>query len=136
MIIFISCTKTKQNYSCRAKEMYSPSDLFKGAYKYDLSLKPDAIYILSAKYGLLNPNDVINPYEKTLVSAKQDEVKRWSVMVAKQIQQHHIDREQKAVFLCGKPYRKYIQNLFPNHVAPCAHMGIGQQIKFYKENTK
>lgn len=53
----------------------------------------------------------------------------------KQIVDTGIDRTQMAIFLCGKNYRKYIQNLFKRHVAPVAHLGIGQQMKFYKEHT-
>lgn len=139
MIIFIACTKKKQSYPCKAKEMYSPSALFRGGYQYAKSLNPDAIYILSAKYGLLHPDKVIDPYEKTLVSAKTAEVKAWSVMVYRQlfheVKQGRISFNDKAIFLCGKPYRKYIESLFKHHEAPLAHLGIGKQLKFYKEHS-
>lgn len=139
MIIFIACTKQKKIHPCRAREMYTPSALFRGGYKYALSLRPDSIYILSAKYGLLHPETIIEPYEKTLISAKTVEVKKWSAMVYKQllneVKQGRISFNDKAVFLCGKPYRKYIECLFKSHEAPLSHLGIGQQLKFYKENT-
>ena len=136
MIIFIACTKKKQDHPCKAKEMYRPSQLFRGGWKYAESLKPDAIYILSAKYGLLNPETIIEPYEKTLITEKDAQIRRWSIMVANQIKKEGINRMDHAVFLCGKPYRKYIQNLFPNHSAPVSHLGIGKQMQFYKEHTK
>lgn len=136
MIIFIACTKKKQGYPCKAKEMYRPSQLFRGGWKYAESLKPDAIYILSAKYGLLNPETIIEPYEKTLITEKDAQIRQWSIMVADQIKKEGINRMDHAVFLCGKPYRKYIQNLFPNHSAPVSHLGIGKQMQFYKEHTK
>ena len=136
MIVFISCTKKKASAPCTAKEMYSPSQWFKAAWAYAESLNPDAIYILSAKYGLLKPDDRIAPYEKTLVAEKDAEIRKWSIMVYSQIQQQHIDRTQKAVFLCGKNYRKYIKNLFPNQSAPCQHLGIGEQLKYFNQNVR
>jgi len=55
----ISCTKSKRNYSCPAKEMYSASELFRKAY--DNCIKNyDHVAILSAKYGLLLPDEPSN----------------------------------------------------------------------------
>ena len=136
MIIFISCTKKKQDHPCKARDMYMPSQWFKGAWNYAQTLNPNEVYILSAKYGVLHPDDQITPYEKSLISARDTEIRNWSIMVADQIKRRQIDRTQKTVFLCGKNYRKYIQNLFPDHIAPCKHLGIGEQIKFFKEKTK
>lgn len=132
MIIFLACTKRKQNHPCKAKEMYSASSLFKKGWEYALSLQPDAIYILSAKYGLLEPDDEIEPYEQTLAGKNDKIVRRWSINVARQIISKNIDLNDEAIFLCGKNYRKYISNLFPNRSAPLAHLGIGQQMEFYK----
>lgn len=65
MIVFLSCVKTKQDHRCRADEMYI-SPLFKLSLRYAQSLNPRKIFILSAKYGLLELNDIIDPYELTL----------------------------------------------------------------------
>ena len=58
-----------------AKDLYDESDLFRKSWKYATLLKPDKIYILSAKHGLLNPNQEIDPYDITLcyVSKKERE---------------------------------------------------------------
>lgn len=134
MIIFISCTKRKLNNKCEAKDMYSASTWFRYAYKYAKSLNPAHIYILSAKYGLLGEHDIITPYEKTLHGAKEKDIKQWSLKVAGQIKQRNINTNEKAVFLCGKNYRKYIKNLFTEYEEPTAHLGIGKQVKYFKEN--
>lgn len=136
MIIFIACTKKKQDHPCKAKEIYRASALFRKAWDYAESLNPDAIYILSAKYGLLDPETIIAPYEKTLINEKDAEIRKWSIMVANQISKAGINRNDHAVFLCGKPYRKYIKNLFKNHTAPVSHLGIGEQMKYYSENVR
>ena len=116
--------------------MYQPSTWFRYAYKYAESLRPIYIYILSAKYGLLRENDEIEPYEKTLSKAKEREIKKWSFMVYEQMKKEGIDFNQKAIFLCGKNYRKYLIKLFKNREEPVARLGIGKQVRFFIENTK
>lgn len=135
MIVFISCTKKKLGHPCSAKEMYTASQWFRGGWQYAKSLNPDDIYILSAKYGLLRPDDIIEPYNKTLITENINAIKIWSTMVAKQIRNEGINTFDYAVFLCGFNYRRFIRNLFPNRIEPLAHMGIGQQMRYFKENT-
>lgn len=136
MIVFISCTKKKINKRCKVKELYTASAWFRKAYKYAVSLNPIYIYILSAKYGLLNENDIIEPYEKTLHGAKENEVKIWSAKVISQMKEKGINFEDKAIFLCGKNYRKYLIPKFTNYEAPISHLGIGAQMKWLEEHTK
>ena len=64
-VVLIACCSKKQNIRCKAKDMYI-SPLFKYSYKYASQLKPDYIFILSAKYGLINVDDIIEPYNETL----------------------------------------------------------------------
>ncbi len=64
-IALISCVAKKQKNKSQAKDMYV-SPLFRGAYRYAKSLGVDKIYILSAKYGLLEELDVVEPYNVTL----------------------------------------------------------------------
>lgn len=62
----ISCSKSKRSYKCKASELYSPSKLFSLSYQYAKTFA-DKIYILSAKYGLVEENEIIEPYEKNLM---------------------------------------------------------------------
>ena len=57
--------------------MYT-SPLFQKMMAHARSLNPKRIFILSAKYGLLNPDDMIEPYEQTLKTMKLDERQRWA----------------------------------------------------------
>jgi cytoplasmic iron level regulating protein YaaA (DUF328/UPF0246 family) len=133
MIVFISCTKKKANASCKAKDMYSESQWFRLALQYAMQLNPTHIYILSAKYGLLELDDVICPYEKTLIHQNDKEVKKWSKMVIEQIKKKNINQRDTAVFLCGKPYRKYLKSCFVNPIAPCEYLRFGKQMAFFKK---
>ena len=135
MIVFLSCVKTKQKTRCAAQDMYT-SDLFKKSLAYAKKLQPDRIFILSAKYGLLELHDTIDPYNATLIGASNEACKKWAYMVYKQMQEKHVDFDEKAVFLCGKNYRKYLITKFPNAAAPLKHLGIGQQLAFYAKELK
>jgi cytoplasmic iron level regulating protein YaaA (DUF328/UPF0246 family) len=134
----ISCTKKKQNYPCKASEIYSASDLFSKAYAY-CEKNYDQIAILSAKYGLVFPNDVIEPYDLTLNKMSTEEVKVWSERVFKQAQDRIDLSGIGAVFFhAGNKYRKYLipklQSLGIGCEAPLGNLGIGKQLRWYKEH--
>ena len=79
MIVFLSCGKTKAKHTCKACEMYQ-GDLFKKSFEYAKKLNPRKIYILSAKYKLLELDDVISPYELTLNTMNKEQQKNGHVM--------------------------------------------------------
>lgn len=135
MIVFLSCVKTKADRQCKAEDMYI-SDLFKKSLEYAKSLKPKAIYILSAKYGVLELNDIITPYEVTLNSMNEKQRKIWAYKVIQQCIEKNINLQEKAIFLCGTNYRKYVMTKFPNAEAPLQKLSIGKQLQFLKNNTK
>jgi hypothetical protein len=115
--------------------MYT-SDLFKKSLEYAKSLKPNKIYILSAKYGVLELDEIISPYEQTLNAMTEKERKIWAYKVVKQCEEKGVDFTEKAVFLCGKNYRKYVMQKFKSSSAPLSKMGIGQQLQYYKNNIR
>jgi len=61
----ISCVKSKRKSPAKVKDLYT-STLSQSNLQYAYHLKPDAIYILSAKYGLLGFDQIIAPYEMAL----------------------------------------------------------------------
>lgn len=135
MIVFLSCVKSKMSDPCEAQRMYV-SDLFKKSLRYAKYLKARKIYILSAKYGVLELDDKITPYELTLNDMTEREKKAWAFRCVKQLEEKGVDFSEKAIFLCGVNYRKYIMRKFCDAEAPCSSLSIGRQLKFYKDNIK
>lgn len=135
MIVFISCVKTKLPYEEMAKNLYC-SNYFKTCYKYAEFLKPDNIYILSAKYGLLEPNDLIEPYELTLNKMSIKERKQWAEKVIGQLKNKNVSFNQKAVFLCGNKYNQFLKNKFVEYETPLCNMGFGYQIQYMNNEMK
>ena len=82
-VVLISCVSTKLLHKARAKDLYL-SPLFRMNWEYANSLKPHAIYILSAKYGLVHPETKIETYNETLNTMKSIQVKDWALDVIDQ----------------------------------------------------
>jgi hypothetical protein len=131
-IVLISCVSMKLNKETKAKDLYI-SPLFKMNYAYAESLKPSAIYILSAKYGLVHPDTVIPPYEQTLNTMKSTEVKDWALDVIDQMEGKIDFQKDEIIFLAGERYRKLLMPLCRNAKVPLEGLGIGKQLGWLKK---
>ena len=69
-IVLISCVSKKKSEACKAKDMYV-SPLFKMSWEYAKQFSPDAVFILSDKYHLLDPEKQIAPYDEVLTKSAQ-----------------------------------------------------------------
>lgn len=131
----ISCAKSKRSYGCAAKEMYQASDLFRKTYGYAIK-HYDFLAILSAKYGLLLPDDEIDPYDLTLLSMTVAEQKEWAERTYTQMKSKLPMNEISEVFFhSGLAYRKYLAELLEfdgfKCVAPLKGLGLGMQKAWY-----
>lgn len=138
-IAFVSCTKLKADHACKASEMYDVSTLFKKAVKYIEQQGYDHWFVLSAKYGLLQKEDIIEPYDLTLNNMKVIERKKWTNQVIKQLESINLDIQQ-ADFYTGSKYREYLIPALEQKgvfcTVPLQGRGIGQQLNYYTLNTK
>jgi hypothetical protein len=132
-IVLISCVARKKETPASAKDMYV-SSLFKGAYRYARKLGADRIFILSAKYGLLEETDIIEPYNETLNTKSVAEIKKWSSSILCSLSQKTDLHEDEFIFLAGEKYRKYLVSSISHYSVPLTGMSIGKQLAFYKEN--
>lgn len=98
--VLIACVRSKLNDRAKAKDLYT-STLFKSSLLYARLLKPDAIYILSAKYRLLDPDQMIDPYELTLNTMAEAEKMTWSREVLDALRQKRIGGQIYLFFLPG-----------------------------------
>ncbi|EIA5729025.1 hypothetical protein RP125_001254 [Staphylococcus pseudintermedius] len=109
--------------------------MFRKQLKYakQITTKDDHIYILSAKYGVLELDDIVSPYELTLNNMNKLKLKQWAYKCVKQLQEKEIDFKDKAIFLTGKPYSQYLSQLFPNKEFPLNDLSFGMRLKQLKE---
>jgi cytoplasmic iron level regulating protein YaaA (DUF328/UPF0246 family) len=133
-IYLVACVSQKQNHPAPAELMYQ-SDWFLKAREY-VKRYADNWYILSAKYGLLAPETVIEPYNKTLAHGmSKAERLNWANSVYADLLQV-TKPEDKLVFLAGQKYR---ENLIPklelmrySLEIPMEGLRIGNQLAWLK----
>jgi len=137
-VFLISCTKSKQSFSCTAEEMYKPSALYSSALKYALNHVEDKhkqIFILSAKYGLLKLSDQISPYDLTLKNMSQNECNDWGQHVFRQLQQTFDMNNTNFVFLAGMSYTDPLRKYLPHYSEPLKGMPQGIRMQWLQENS-
>lgn len=135
----VSCTKKKQNFKCKAAEMYMPSALFKGAYQYAVKTY-DIVAILSAKYGLLMPEDEIEPYNVTLKTMNARQRMEWTEKVFAQIRERiGLQKISACFFHAGKEYREFLIPILEKSGIKCdiplKGLSIGKQLQWYNLHT-
>jgi hypothetical protein len=129
----LSCVKKKKSEPQEAQTLYD-SDFFKKCLVYSKKYNPDYIFILSAKYGLLELTEIISPYEKTLNNMKSSDIEDWAKMVSEQLKNKDVDiNDTKFIFLAGDNYRKYLLQYLHYFEIPMIGLGIGKQLSFLQK---
>jgi len=128
-IVLISCSKVKANHKAKAEDLYL-SPLFVGYLRHARSLKPDSIFILSAKHGLLELDREVEPYDTTLNDMPSAQVKAWADQVVEQLKRQADLLSDHFIFLAGEKYRKYLAPHLASYEVPLQGMPIGKQLKY------
>jgi hypothetical protein len=128
-IILIACAAKKKPYKAKASDLYD-SPLFRGNMRYAKCLRPDSIFILSAKHGLLELNREIESYNATLNEMPSYQVKEWANMVIQELKKHANLQKDHFILLAGERYRKYLLPHLTSHEIPMQGMSIGKQLQF------
>lgn len=134
-IILISCVSKKRSVESTAAEMYT-STLFKLNLQFARKLDPDAIFILSAKYGLIKLDEVIEPYDVTLNKMKSVERADWANRVIKRLHTLSDLQEDHFVILVGERYREHLLPHLKSYEIPLKGLRIGQQLQFLKRKIE
>lgn len=85
-VFLVGCVKSKSVEASAAKDLYTSSAF---ANRRRIAEKEgDRWFILSGLYGLVDPDQGVDPYEKDLSSAGRIEREAWSKRVTKQVTDH------------------------------------------------
>lgn len=110
-LILIACTKRKALVAAAARELYWPSQLFRLSWR-QAQLDDGQVAILSAKHGLVLPDDVIEPYNKTLKEMTTEERVAWAEGIRAQFTTRFGGSIAEVVFLAGSDYRSPLTPIF------------------------
>ncbi len=105
-LYLVSCVKTKRNTRAAAKELYV-SAWFQKARAF-VEGTGDPWRILSAEYGLLDPDEEVQPYERTLKAMRVQERRAWAEDVLAHIETCLNDVDT-VVFFAGQRYREFLE---------------------------
>ena len=90
-------------------------------------------FILSAEYGLLDPEVQVEPYERTLNEMPISDRRAWAERVVKALTPHCVG-VRRIVVLAGTRYRDLLmpmlRALCHNVVVPMEGMRIGEQLRW------
>lgn len=132
-LYLVSCVSRKGDAPARAKDLYQSDWFCKARVWVEQTGRP--WFILSAKYGLVHPEAVIAPYEKTLNTMPAAERRAWAADTIKQLEPH-LDGVESVVFLAGQRYREHLELPLQSRgiatSAPMARLGIGRQLAWLK----
>ena len=134
-VVCISCVKKKRSGARAAKDLYI-SSLFCKMLAVAQRRKPQKIFILSAKYGLLNLDDVIEPYEQTLKNMNKPDRLAWARRVIEKLGQQTDLNNDHFVFLAGVPYRENLVPYLKHYSVPMEGLVFGHQLQWLDEQLR
>lgn len=130
-LYLVSCVGKKLSRAALAKDIYI-SAWFKKARSY-VESKNATWLILSAKYGVVNPNAFIEPYEVTLNSMAKSDRRTWGETVLAELTPY-LKPKQSITILAGERYREFIEDSLRTEsrtvLVPMAGLRIGEQLKW------
>lgn len=117
-IAIIACVKDKMKFPARAEDIYVGGD-FRFWKEDAISIeKVDKYYILSGKYGLLSPNDMIEPYDLNLNEQSGEYIQKWSVRVQQKLKELTDTEKDQFIIYTNKRYAKPILELVKHYKIP------------------
>jgi hypothetical protein len=134
LVVLISCVSKKRSRKARAAELYT-STWFKRSLQYARKLKPDSIFILSAKYGLVGLDEEIEPYDVTLNRMRAGERKAWASRVLDQLKRNFDLQRDHFIILAGERYRQYLLPHLASYEIPLKGLPIGKQLQYLKRQV-
>jgi hypothetical protein len=128
-ICLVSCVGAKRAIPAPAKALYR-SDWFIKAHAH-AEATGTQWFILSAKHGLIQPDEVISRYEQTLNTMGIAERRDWA-----RIDHGQMDKQMpnavRIAFLAGQRYREFLMDHLSNRAqtvdVPMAGLRIGEQL--------
>ena len=116
-IALVACVKEKLNHAASALEMYT-GDSFKSWMSDAKANNVDHVYILSGKYGLLELNETIKPYDLNLGHQDASYIENWKRSVISKLKSKHILADTHAIIYTNEVYYEGLLDHFKSYEIP------------------
>src|SRR6266851_2825565 len=135
-VALVSCASKKSELTFNAEALYA-SDLFQKASRLASSITT-SWYILSAKHGLLEPQEVIEPYDVTLNTLPKEQREKWSQNVFHKLRKL-LRPGDEVIFFAGSKYREFLEPKLREAgfrvQVPMLGLSIGRQLQWLNAAT-
>jgi len=133
-VYLVSCVSKKRSTPAPAKDLYISDWFVKARHYVEGTRSP--WFILSAEYGLVPPDLIVAPYERTLKTMRAQERQSWAERVKAKMETS-LPAVERIVVLAGLRYREYLMDYLRQRAkrveVPMEGMGIGRQLHFLAE---
>lgn len=138
-VMLLGCVKSKSTSAESAKDLYL-STLWSRRKRY-VEKTCEEWYVISTEYGLVSPNEVIEPYENTLKDKSASYRREWSQNVVAKLKTKF--GSLAAVHFeihAGREYYEQLVQLLAREGAsaevPVAHLRRGEQVAWYDAQVR
>lgn len=128
----VSCGKAKLSQASEASALYT-SPLFRKSHAI-ASATCDRVLILSAKHGLIESNDVIEPYDVSANELDPCNLVLWEQAISRLLKPM-IPQFDELLLFAGSKYRMTVESVTHGQLKmsdPMAGMGLGKRMQFLK----
>jgi hypothetical protein len=132
----VACSRIKTERPAPACELYC-SPLFRAARLFAEQHHGRGRWmILSARYGLVDPQRMLEPYDQTLRQMSQLECRAWGERVASELARQ-FPADTTYWLYAGALYRQTLIQALPNPTrSPLVGLRIGQQLAWYRRASR
>jgi cytoplasmic iron level regulating protein YaaA (DUF328/UPF0246 family) len=104
-VVLVSCVKSKLEFAAEAKSLYTSAWFVKVRSLVEAA---EANWcIISSRYGVVEPDEVIAPYDFTLNTLGVAERRQWASKVLTKLEPK-LCRARKVVLFAGARYREFL----------------------------
>ena len=130
-VFLVSCVGKKRDAPAAARRLYI-SEWFLRAQEY-VEATGCPWFILSAKYGLTSPDEIVAPYERTLNQMGISERREWASRVKSQMEERLPEADRFVIF-AGQRYREFLSEYLSRRATfevPLEGLRIGEQLSWF-----
>ncbi|ACB40810.1 DUF6884 domain-containing protein [Pyrobaculum neutrophilum] len=112
--VVTNCTAEKLGVAAPARELYRGPSVRRIAKVVDEARAagiPAALYIISARYGLVREDEVLEPYDETLSGRSPEEIKSWARAVGLLDAVDKLAERSTVVVVASKPYYTAVEEV-------------------------
>jgi len=132
----IPCTILKAGRPCPARELYWASPLFRGAWLVAESRGYQPL-ILSAKHGVVWPQQVLEPYDETLAGRPRYDRYAWAMRVLHRLTEIVSPQHDSVVSFLGQTYAEFLvpamRDLGWRVEEPLRGLRVGERLRWFHQ---